>query len=59
MTIKTVTIGRWTELRKVKKKDWKSLISSLVMCGYEVYGDKKRIVFTLGSDDSVKEEQDV
>jgi len=53
--MKQLTIDRWSGVERVPKENWKDLISSLVLCGYEVYGDNDRIVFNLGNDDMVKE----
>ena len=50
-----LTISRWSGTGEVSRKAWKDLISSLVLTGYEVYGDEDKIIFTLGDDDSVKE----
>ena len=55
--MKQLTIKRWSGEGKIDIDDWKALISALVMAGYEVYGDKERIVFTLGSDDEIKEQK--
>ena len=53
--MKQITISRYTGVGEVSRKTWKELITSLVLSGYEVYGDEERIVFTLGDGDSVKE----
>jgi len=53
--MKQITISRWMADRKVSRENWKDLIASLVLSGYEVYADEERIVFTLGEDDKVKE----
>ena len=50
-----LTISRWTGEGKVSRKTWKELISSLVLAGYEIYGDENKIVFILGDEDSIKE----
>ena len=34
---------------------WKDLIASLVLSGWEIYGDEEKIVFTLGDEDEVSE----
>lgn len=39
----------------MSKKTWKELISILVLCGYQVYGDEEKIVFKLGDGDIVQE----
>jgi len=50
-----ITIDRWTGAVEMSRETWKDLISSLVLAGYEVYGDEDRIVFELGEGDSIKE----
>ena len=49
-----ITISRYNGCDEVCKEDWKNLISSLVLAGYEIYGDNEIIVFTLGHDDKIK-----
>lgn len=53
-----ITINRWAGIKEVSKENWKDLISSLVLNGYEVYGDEEKIIFTLGVDDTIKEIED-
>ena len=53
-----ITISRYAGEGKLPRKNWKELISSLVLAGYEVYGDEERIIFILGDDDSVEEIKD-
>jgi len=50
-----VTISRHSGLGEVSRENWKDLISSLVLAGYEVYGDEEQVIFTLSDDDTVKE----
>jgi len=50
-----MTISRWTGVNKVPRKAWKDLISSLVLAGYEVYGDEDKVIFTLGDGDLIEE----
>lgn len=50
-----LTIDRFTGEGDIPKENWKDLISSLVLCGYEVYGDDEKIIFNLGCDDIVEE----
>jgi len=50
-----IKIDRCTGIEDVPIQHWKDLISSLVLCGYEVYGDTEQIVFNTGCDDIVKE----
>jgi len=50
-----LTIDRYNGCEQIEIERWKDLISSLVLCGYEVYGDNDRLMFTLGYDDKVKE----
>ena len=49
-----ITIDRYNGEGPVSRETWKELISSLVLCGYEVYGDEKKIVFDLGEWDEVR-----
>ena len=51
-----ITIDRWSGTEKVSRESWKDLISSLVLVGYEVYGDEDKITFALGEEDSVEKE---
>ena len=53
--MKQIKINRWHATGEVSMQHWKDLISSLALCGYEIYADDDNIVFTLGCDDSVKE----
>jgi len=53
-----ITISRLAGEGKLPRKNWKELISSLVLAGYEVYGDESKIVFILGNDDSIEEMKD-
>lgn len=48
-------INRWMGEGEVPKEDWKNLISSLVLAGYEVYGSNEEIVVKLGYDDKIEE----
>ena len=49
-----IKLSRWCgDGTRVAKEDWKDLISSLALSGYEVYADNEQIVFTLGDDDIV------
>ena len=50
-----ITIDRFCGDKDLPKENWKDLISSLVLAGYEVYGDDEKIVFLLGYDDKYKE----
>ena len=53
-----ITISRLAVEGKVSRKNWKELISSLVLAGYEVYGDEDKIIFILGNEDSIEEIKD-
>jgi hypothetical protein len=50
-----ITISKFSGVGEVKREDWKDLISSLVMVGYEVYADEDKLIFKLGDDDKVEE----
>ena len=50
-----ITIDRYCGDGTVSDKNWKNLISSLVLAGYEVYGDDEKIVYNLGYDDKCEE----
>ena len=52
---KQLKIGRFNGVDEVPRQDWKSLISALVMVGYEVYADNNHICIKLGGDDEVQE----
>ncbi|MBP7209603.1 MAG: hypothetical protein KBA02_00240 [Paludibacteraceae bacterium] len=52
---KQITLSRCSGIDDVPLDIWKDLIASLVLSGYEVYGDKDRIVFVLSQDDEVKD----
>ena len=53
--MKKIKLYRYNDCEKTKRKNWKELISSLVLCGYEVYEVDDYITFTLGYEDSVEE----
>lgn len=53
--MKRLTIDRFGGNEDVSRETWKELISSLVLAGYKVYGDEKKIVFNLGDFDKVDE----
>ena len=53
-----IKIDRWTGEGEVSKENWKDLISSLCLAGYEVYADEGQITFTLGDGDSILETED-
>ena len=56
--MKQIKISRWLgDGANVSKENWKDLISALCLSGYEVYADEDYIVFTLSSDDEIKEER--
>ena len=48
-----IKINRYSGAADTDLTQWKDLISSLVLCGYEVYGDLEQIVFELGTDDEI------
>ena len=48
-----IKISKSTDLGEVARENWKDLISSLVLAGYEIYADEDFIVFESGSDDVV------
>jgi hypothetical protein len=50
-----ITISRYTAEDRCTRENWKDLISSLALCGFEVYADEERIVFETGGDEKVKE----
>lgn len=50
-----ITIDRWSGSEEVERQNWKDLISSLVLAGYEVYADEGKIVFTLGGGDTIED----
>jgi hypothetical protein len=50
-----LTISRYTDVNQTSRDNWKDLISSLVLAGYEVYGDEEKIVFEIGGNDEIKE----
>jgi hypothetical protein len=50
-----ITISRYTAEDRCTRENWKDLISSLALCGFEVYADEERIVFETGEDEEVKE----
>lgn len=50
-----ITIGRWAGEGDASRDNWKDLISSLVLCGFEVYADEEKIVFKTGEDEKVEE----
>jgi hypothetical protein len=50
-----LTISRYTDVNQPSRDNWKDLISSLVLAGYEVYGDEEKIVFEIGGNDEIKE----
>ena len=56
--MKQITITRWHGSGKIERKNWKELISSLALAGYEIYADEENIVFTLGEDDQIKEKEE-
>lgn len=56
--MRQITISRWHGSGKISRKNWKGLISSLALAGYEIYADKENIVFTLGQDDQIKDKEE-
>lgn len=54
MKVYNIKIDRYLFDGEIKKENWKDLISSLVLCGFEVYGDDEEICFKI-EQDAVKE----
>lgn len=53
--MKKLTLNRWLgDGTRVNRENWKDLISSLVLSGYEVYGDEDTIKIRLGEDDELE-----
>jgi hypothetical protein len=50
-----ITMSRFSGIEDTPIAVWKDLISSLVLCGYEVYGTLDEITFVLGVDDKWEE----
>jgi len=53
-----VHIDRWNSTEEISRETWKDLIASLVLAGFEVYGDEGTIKFVLGSGESIEEIHD-
>ena len=53
-----ITIDRWSGTEETSKENWKDLISALVLCGFEVYGDEGKIVFETGDGEIVEKIKD-
>jgi hypothetical protein len=50
-----ITIDRWAGVEEASRENWKDLISSLALCGFEVYADEEKIVFKTGDGEIVEQ----
>jgi hypothetical protein len=50
-----ITIDRWAGVEEASRENWKDLISSLALCGFEVYADEGKIVFKTGNGEIVEQ----
>lgn len=54
-----ITIDRFSGTDEITKENWKDLISALVLCGFEVYGDDGKIMFETGNGEVVEKIKDI
>ena len=50
-----ITIDRWSKINEISRENWKDLISSLALCGFEVYADESTVTFLTGDGEIVEE----